>query len=181
MPKLTQQELEEFLAEPGRYIRMATVDDDGYPRIIPIVFLYHEGKIKFTLRPHSAPWSNVRRDGRVAFALDEMEHPMRRVNIQGVARVVYEPGSEDKWVDLYRVMLAKTQPPESIEPYIQGSAEAGLQRPWLEVDLSAPTTRVKSWRLINDGEVWDRPVPMARQYIPSFSDSTPTTERWSPT
>jgi len=176
MPKLTKQEIDEFLAEPGRYARMATVDEDGYPRIIPIVFLYGEGKINFTLRPNSAPWSNVRRDPRVAIAIDEMEEPSRRVIVQGPVRVVFEPGSEDQWVDLHRKMLSKTQPAEQIEKYLAGMVEARIERPWLEVDLEAPTTRVKTWRNIKADEPEDRLVPFARQYITSGHEAAPTSE-----
>jgi len=171
MPKLSQQEFDEFLREPDRFARFATVDEDGYPRVIPIAFLYHDGKIKFTLRPNSAPQNNVRRDPRVSIALDEREQPMRRVIIQGFARIVHEPGSEDQWVDLYREMLLKTETPEYVEEYIQGSAKAKVERPWLEIDLDAPTTRVRTWRNLKAGEPKDRPVPFARQYITNWSDT----------
>ncbi|MEV0688225.1 pyridoxamine 5'-phosphate oxidase family protein [Nocardia sp. NPDC050378] len=166
MPKLKQHELEEYLAEPGRYARFATVDDDGYPRVIPISFLFHNGTIQFTLRPNSAPWSNVRRDPRISIALDEMEDPMRRVIIQGIARVVHEPGSEDQWEDLHRQMLLKTRPADEVEEYLRAMAEAGVERPWLAVDLDAPT-RVKSWRSFHAGEARDRLVPYAQQYLKS--------------
>ncbi|WP_060655039.1 pyridoxamine 5'-phosphate oxidase family protein [Rhodococcus pyridinivorans] len=173
MPKLTDDEFDEFLATPGLYARFATVDEDGFPRVIPIIFLHHERCIKFTLRPVGAPLENVRRTQKVAFSIDEPTDPQRRVNIQGLARVVYEPGSEDKWLDVYRTMLLKTATPEYVDDYIRGSAEAGLKRPWLQVELDAPTTRIKTWRLNIDGETKDRPVPMARKYLQNWDGSAP--------
>ncbi|WP_161633992.1 pyridoxamine 5'-phosphate oxidase family protein [Williamsia sp. D3] len=173
MPKLTDQEFDEFLATPGLYARFATVDVDGFPRVIPIIFFHHERKIKFTLRPVGAPLENVRRDPKVALSIDEPTDPQRRVNIQGIAQIVYEPGSEDQWLDVYRQMLLKTATPEFVDDYIKGSAEAGLRRPWLQVDLDDPTTRVKTWRLNIEGEERDRPVPMARKYLQNWDGSAP--------
>lgn len=175
MPKLTQQEMDEFLSEPDYFARFATVDEDGFPRVIPIVFLYHEGKIKFTLRPNSVPLKNVRRDPKVAFAFDERSARQRRVIVQGLARIVYEPGQESEWEDLYRQMLLKTMTDEEIDDYFRGSAAEGIARPWLEVDL-APPTRVKSWREYLDGEERDRQVNMAQQYL----NHAPEPGWWTP-
>jgi nitroimidazol reductase NimA-like FMN-containing flavoprotein (pyridoxamine 5'-phosphate oxidase superfamily) len=176
MPKLTQQEYEEFMTEPGFYARLATVDEDGFPRVIPIAFLFSEGKINFTLRPNSAPQNNVRRDGRVAIAIDEPGGLQRRVIIQGHAQIVFEPGQEDKWVHLHRRMLSKTRSPDSIERYINGMVEARVERPWLEVDLGAPTTRLRTWRTALPTEGDDRLVPFAKQYIVNAPDSAQASE-----
>ncbi len=174
MPKLTQQEFEEFMTEPGFYARIATVDEDGYPRVIPIVFLFDEGKIKFTLRPNSAPWNNVRRDGRVAMTIDETKEPMRRVNVQGRAEVVFQPGQEKEWVDLHRRALSKTHEAEYIEKYINAQFEAGIERPWLQIDLGAPTTRLRTWRNALPEEGDERlGLPYAKQYIVNAPDSAP--------
>jgi len=173
MPKLTQQEFEEFMTEPGFYARLATVDEDGFPLVMPIVFLFDEGKIKFTLRPNSAPWNNVRRDGRVGMAIDEPKEPMRRVIVQGRAEVVFQPGQEEKWVHLHRRMLSKTHEAEYIEKYINAQFEIGVERPWLQIDLGAPTTRLRTWRnaVPEDGD--DRSVPWSKQYIVNDPASEP--------
>ena len=180
MPKLTDREFDEFLAEPGLYARFASVDEDGFPRVIPIVFLHHDRKIKFSLRANSAPWSNVRRDPKVSIAIDEPTDPQRRVIIQGFARVVYEPGSEDQWMDLCRQMLLKTATPEYVHDYLNGWAEAKIEQPWLHVDLDDPTTRVKTWRLNSADEARDRPVPMARQYLQNWDGSAPANTQAPP-
>ncbi|WP_448638504.1 pyridoxamine 5'-phosphate oxidase family protein [Geodermatophilus sp. URMC 63] len=177
MPKLTQQEFEEFMTAPGFYARIATVDEDGYPRVIPIIFLFDEGKIGFTLRPNSAPWNNVRRDGRVAMTIDETTGPMRRVNVQGRAEVVFQPGQEKEWVDQHRRALSKTHPAEYIEQYINAQFEAGVERPWLQIDLAAPTTRLRTWRNTLPEEGDERlGLPYAKQYIVNAPDSAQTSK-----
>ena len=37
MPKLTTEEVEDFLSEPGHLARIGTVDDDGMPRRSAVV------------------------------------------------------------------------------------------------------------------------------------------------
>jgi nitroimidazol reductase NimA-like FMN-containing flavoprotein (pyridoxamine 5'-phosphate oxidase superfamily) len=183
MPKMTQEEIEEFLTAPGFFARLGTLDADGHPRVHPISFLYRDGKINFTLRPSPSSQDNVRRDPRIALSIDEREQPMRRVIIQGVARIVYEAGEDHKWKDEFREMLLKTDTPEYVEEYLQGHDDLGVHRPWFEVDLNAPTTRMKTWRnpieeqpgslRPSDG---GRPMPFAKQYIPGWSGSDSTSE-----
>ena len=50
MPQLTSAEIDAFLDEPGHLLRVGTVDDDGFPRVVPIWFIRHDDEILFTPR-----------------------------------------------------------------------------------------------------------------------------------
>ena len=45
MPVMSAAEVAAFLDEPGHLLRLATVDDDGMPRVVPIWFIHHDGEI----------------------------------------------------------------------------------------------------------------------------------------
>ena len=51
-----------FLDEPGHLLRVATVDDDGFPRVVPIWFIRRDDEILFTPRGPSVFLANIRRD-----------------------------------------------------------------------------------------------------------------------
>ena len=51
-----------FLDEPGHLVRIATVDEDGMPRVVPIWFIHRDGEILFTPRGPSVFLANLRRD-----------------------------------------------------------------------------------------------------------------------
>ena len=53
MPKLSSEEREHFLTEPGFMMDIATVDESGAPLVTPIWYVYEEGRIWFTPRQHS--------------------------------------------------------------------------------------------------------------------------------
>jgi nitroimidazol reductase NimA-like FMN-containing flavoprotein (pyridoxamine 5'-phosphate oxidase superfamily) len=65
VPRLTKAEIDSFLTEPGHLLRLATVDEDGWPRVVPTWFAYVEGQILFTPRQESVFLGNLRRDPRV--------------------------------------------------------------------------------------------------------------------
>ena len=50
MPKLTSEEVEQFLDEPGHLARIGTVDVDGMPRVVPLWFIIRDGQLLFTPR-----------------------------------------------------------------------------------------------------------------------------------
>ena len=42
MPKLTNDEVQEFLGERGHLARIGTVDADGMPRVLPLWFIIRQ-------------------------------------------------------------------------------------------------------------------------------------------
>jgi hypothetical protein len=50
--------------------RVATVDTEGYPYIIPLNFVFHEGCVYFHCAPKGEKLDNLTRDPRVCFEVD---------------------------------------------------------------------------------------------------------------
>ena len=50
MPKLTATELDEFLDEREHLARIGTIDDDGFPRVLPLWFVREGTTLLFTPR-----------------------------------------------------------------------------------------------------------------------------------
>jgi PPOX class probable F420-dependent enzyme len=148
MPKLTDDEVRVFLDEPGHLVRLATVDADGHPRVVPLWFIHADGRVLFTPRSQSAFLANLRRDPRVGLSIDEDPHPYRKLTIQGTAELVHDLGEDDVWRDLYRQIACRYVAPEGAEAYVQGTIAE--PRALFAVDLAA--SRVSTWRMPVRGE-----------------------------
>lgn len=153
MPKLTSNEIADFLDEPGHLLRLATVDDDGMPRISPVWCTYHRsddgrGSMLFTPRERSVFFANLRRDPRIALSIDEDALPYRKVSVQGSARIVHDLGDDDAWRDIYREIACRFIPEANADGYL--AATHDQPRALLSVDLDDAV--VTSWRMPVDGE-----------------------------
>jgi PPOX class probable F420-dependent enzyme len=170
MPKLTADEVTSLFDEPGHLARIATVDDDGMPRVVPLWFIVRERQLLFTPRQPAIIWRNLLRDPRVGISIDEEAHPWRKVTVQGTVEVVHEPGADDVWRDLYRDIARRYVPVGAADEYVDGTDDQ--PRALCAVDLDADTTRVTTWRMPRRGEdirgVWHQ-----RYYAPGT--------RWSDT
>jgi PPOX class probable F420-dependent enzyme len=160
---LTADEIRTFLDEPGHLARIATVDADGMPRVLPLWFVVHDGRLWFTPRSPAVIWHNLQRDPRVGISVDEDAHPYRKVTLQGVVDVVHQPGEDDAWRDLYRVIARRYTPDEWADAYVDGTDDQ--PRALCAVDLGAPTTRLSTWRMPVSGED-PRGIWAARYYRP---------------
>lgn len=119
---LTQQEIADLtsLAIPAH---MATLDPAGFPRVIPIWFLWEEGIFYLSSGPQSRHVQDLTRDPRAGFCLTVEEgqtetgyRPFRQIMVRGYAQV--QPDTDASWA---RKLIGK---------YIPG--EAGVQRAKLE-------------------------------------------------
>ncbi len=158
MPKLTDDEVTAFLAEPGHLLRVATVDADGMPRNVPIWYIIDNGRIVFTPRVHSVFLANLLRDPRVGLTIDEDPLPYRKVTVQGTAELLYAPGADDEWRDLYRAIASRYVPVDAAEAYVQNTIDQ--PRALLGVSLTDPANKVLTWRMPIDDEaptgIWAR-------------------------
>lgn len=153
MPKLTSNELADFLDEPGHLLRLATVDDDGMPRISPVWCTYRRsaggnGTILFTPRERSVFFANLRRDARIALSIDEDALPYRKVSVQGSMEIVHDLGNDDAWRDIYREIACRFIPEANADGYL--AATHDQPRALLAVNLDEAV--VTSWRMPIDGE-----------------------------
>ncbi len=150
MPKLTTEEFDAFLDERGHLARIATVDADGFPRVLPLWFITVDGEILFTPRSPAIIWRNIVRDPRIGICIDEEASPWRKITVQGVVRVVHQPGHDDEWRDIYRRIAKRYVPDEAADGYVDGTDDQ--PRALCAVDLAAPTTKVVTWRMPVTGE-----------------------------
>lgn len=165
MPKLTDDEQRDFLAEPGHLLRVATVDHDGMPRNVPVWFISEHGRIVFTPRVHSVFLANMLRDPRVGLTIDEEPLPYRKVTIQGDAELLHAPGEDDVWRDLYLEIASRYVPRTEAEAYVRNTIDQ--PRALLGVSLDTSISRVSTWRMPLDDE--DPTGIWARRY---YSDGT---------
>lgn len=156
MPKLTDAELAAFLDEPGHLLRLATVDADGMPRLVPVWFVHDDGRVLFTPRADSVFLANLRRDGRIALSVDEDRLPYRKLSVQGHAHIVHEPGEDDRWRDVYRAIATRYLDPEGADRYLGATRD----QPRALVAVPLAGARASTWRMPVEGEagtgIWAR-------------------------
>ena len=167
MPKLTADEIQDFLGERLHLARIATITPEGAPSVVPVWFIYEAGRILITPRKHSAFYAHVRRDPRVAVTVDEDAALYRKVLVEGRAEVLYEPGQDDEWRDIYRRIALRYIDDASADYYL---AETLDQRRAL-IGVTLERAKVTTWRMPTEDEpytgIWasryyDRGTKMAK-------------------
>jgi general stress protein 26 len=96
MPKsVTDSEVERFLVESKGMVQFAaTIDEEGYPIVQPIWFLYDRdsGKIYSATRKVTRKITNIKRNpDKVYFSIDDENFPYKGVKGRAEARVIEEP------------------------------------------------------------------------------------------
>src|SRR4028118_1712947 len=89
---MTTEEVQQFLDEPRRLVRIGTVDGSGAPHVVPTWFIVRDGTFLVTPRERSAWLSHLRADPRVCFTVDEERSLQRKVGLRGRVQVVPGPG-----------------------------------------------------------------------------------------
>ena len=103
MPKLSVAERDVFLQERGHLARIATLQEDGSPSVVPVWFVYEDGKKSSSPRANTRlSGANIQQDARVAITVDEESGVYRKVLVEGKAEVLYPLGHDDEWRDIYR-------------------------------------------------------------------------------
>ena len=158
MPRLTNNEIDAFLDERGHLVRVATVDVDGFPGVVPIWFIRDGDDILFTPRGPSVFLANIRRDQRVGFSIDEDPLPYRKVTVRGTARIVHEPGNDDAWRDLYRSIAKRYIDDDAADSYVDNTIDQ--PRALIAVSMTAAGSRTTTWRMpVGDEDgtgIWHR-------------------------
>lgn len=171
MPKLSRTEVDAFLDEPGRLVRIATVDADGFPRVVPTWFIRIDDDVVFTPRGTSAFLANIERDPRLGLSIDEDPLPYRKVTVQGTARVLYEPGSDEEWRGLYRDVAKRYLPAEAANSYVDDTDD----QPRALVAVSLRDSRVSTWRMPMGDEratgIWARRYYLDGTHMARLADN----------
>jgi PPOX class probable F420-dependent enzyme len=172
MPTLSESEVTAFLDEPGHLLRLATTDEDGYPRVVPIWFIRQGDEILFTPRGPSVFLANIRRDPRVALSIDEDPLPYRKVTVQGDARIVHDVGNDDEWRDLYRAIAKRYVPAEAADAYVDDTIDQPRALIGVQVGGASRTT---TWRMPvadEDGTgIWARRYYLDGTHMAQLADS----------
>lgn len=156
MPKLTPTEVQTFLEEPGHLVRIGTVDQDGFPRVVPTWFITVDDDIVFTPRAPAVFLTNIRRSAKIGLSIDEDALPYRKLTIQGEARIVHEPGEDDAWRDLYRDIATRYVGKEGADRYVDST----IDQPRALIAVSLADSKTSTWRMPIEGEagtgIWAR-------------------------
>lgn len=163
MPKLTDNEVHEFLGERGHLARIGTTDADGMPRVLPLWFIIEDDTLLFTPRSPAVIWKNIERDPRIGISIDEEADPWRKVSIQGLVTVRHQPGQDDVWRQTYRAIAQRYVPEAAANGYVDGTDDQ--PRALCAISLSAPTTKIVTWRMPITGED-PRGVWAKRYFLP---------------
>ena len=87
--KVTEAEVNNFL-ESKLNIQLATIDEEGYPVIQPIWFLFDKelGKIYASTQKMTKKAQNIYRNpDKIYFSIDDENYPYKGVKGRGVARI----------------------------------------------------------------------------------------------
>jgi PPOX class probable F420-dependent enzyme len=153
---MSPEEREELLTQLGQLCRIATVTPAGAPHVTPIWFIYEDGTVFVTPRAESTWLENLRREPRVAIAIDEEPSPYRKITVEGTAEIRHDIGEDDVWRDLYRRIARKYTSSDGAEAYIQRT----IDQPRALIAIKLADSIVKSWRMPVGGEdgtgIWHR-------------------------
>ena len=87
--KVTEEEVNSFLKSKLN-LQLATIDEDGYPSIQPVWFLYDKelGKIYISTQKTTRKARNLSKNSdKIYFSIDDENHPYKGVKGRGVARI----------------------------------------------------------------------------------------------
>ncbi|MDO8434151.1 MAG: pyridoxamine 5'-phosphate oxidase family protein [Candidatus Binatus sp.] len=161
MPKLSEREIDGFLAERGHLARIATVKADGAPSVVPVWFIYENGSILITPRKNSEFLANVRLEARVAITIDEDAAGYRKVLFEGAAKILYQPGEDRKWDDVYRRIACRYIDDDSADRYLSETRD----QPRALIAVERARAKITSWRMLGADEPYTG-IWAARYYEP---------------
>jgi nitroimidazol reductase NimA-like FMN-containing flavoprotein (pyridoxamine 5'-phosphate oxidase superfamily) len=96
--RLEQEEVDAFLAQ-GQIARLACLDADGWPYVVPVWQEWDGTGFWVIPRMRSAWASHLKANPRCAITVDE-SGTLRKVIAQGEAKLVEEPNVGGRWVEI---------------------------------------------------------------------------------
>lgn len=101
---MTDEELDAFLTEE-RVVRLATLDDDGWPAVVPVWFVWHQGALWVWNLNRAKRTARLEAGTRCAFVVDGGSE---YVELRGVSgRLEYAFIDEDEVPDEVRVGFSR--------------------------------------------------------------------------
>ena len=119
---LARAEIDRLLRRP-LIARLATVDPDGYPAIIPVWIDWDGDAAWLVVRAEARFVDDSQRDARVGLSVVADDDPNLRVQLRGRATIVEGPGPlVGTMLDVARAMAVRYEGPDGLA-YIEGSRE----------------------------------------------------------
>lgn len=137
---MSREDLADLFAK-GNICRLATLDERGWPYVVPVWFEYDEGDGGFWFVPRrKSAWAvHIQADPRVSFTIDEDDAFNRRFVAQGRGTIVEEPNVGGAWVGIAERMALRYLGPHGPEYLVPT-----LNQPrWL---IKVMPEMVKTWQ-----------------------------------
>lgn len=100
--RLSDVDLNEFLSTDV-ICRLGVLDDEGWPYVVPVWFLYQDGGFYIIPRERSKWAEYMANDPRVFLTIDEGGQ-QRKVMVKGEAQLLERPNTGGRWVELANEM-----------------------------------------------------------------------------
>lgn len=100
--RLSEDDLNEFLSTDV-ICRLGVLDDQGWPYVVPVWFLYKDGGFYIIPRERSTWAEFMANDPRVFLTIDEGGQ-QRKVMVKGMAELIERPNIGGTWVELANEM-----------------------------------------------------------------------------
>ena len=120
--------------------RLAYVGTDGYPRVIPIGFLYEDGRFVVFTTPNSAKVALLKADPKVALTIDTESFPPNVLLVRGTAELSRVDGVPDQYVEASRKLV----PPEDFSDWEKGVR--ALYTEMVRIDITPEWAKVLDFR-----------------------------------
>ena len=136
---MTEEETNAFLAGTA-ICRLACLDDDGAPYVVPCWYRYADGGFYVTPRERSAWAPHMARDPRVSLCIDVPPHsPLGRVLVKGRAELLERPGEGERWREHATEMALRYAGDDMGRRYMERSAN---EPRWL---FFVRPERIRTW------------------------------------
>ena len=97
MKEMSKEEYFKFISQGTKTGKLATVNKDGSPHVVPIWFLVEGENIVFSTGLNSVKCKNMQRDSRVCISVDEEKDLYSFVKIDGTASFSNDPEDRLHW------------------------------------------------------------------------------------
>jgi PPOX class probable F420-dependent enzyme len=119
--------------------RLATVDDDGYPAVVPVWFTWADGAFWIVARARAEYVANIAARPLVGVSIVDDVDPDRRLQVRGRASIVSGPGPlEGRTLELAQAMAEAYEGEAGLE-YIRSSLD------WPRVLVRIEPERTLAW------------------------------------
>lgn len=129
---MTPEELQEFLRTSRAFVKVASVDENGWPMVHPAWYTFEDGHFYLITKEKAGFCRNLRRDPRTTLLIDNPELPYKRVLVKGRAEF-----TEEDWKERGKQMVLRYLGPDGFAYY---NATIDLPRATIQVKPLKITT-----------------------------------------